>query len=269
MEDRNMRFGFALTSLVLGIIVLGWILCIAAAIGLMAVGGMANLFAVGGVMLALIIVGALIGIVLGVTHISRKGLLKKFAIWGTVLSLIGLLAGGYFGYSFYQAYCGFQKAAGQTGKGDRGEFQEWIGKAAPDITVTDLEGKTRALSTLKGRRVVLDFWATWCPPCRKEIPHFIELRKTVPENELAIIGISNEEAEKLVKFGRDNKVNYPLARADDEKLPKPYADVTGIPTTFFIDRQGIIQDVAVGYRSLEDLKAKALGPDWAATEKKK
>jgi peroxiredoxin len=138
-------------------------------------------------------------------------------------------------------------------------FDAWQGVLAPDISVTTLEGKTLKLSELKGKRVVLDFWATWCPPCRKEIPHFIELANGASPDELVIIGISSEDADTLKAFVKKNGINYPIALADD--LPSPYSDVTGIPTTFFIDRQGVIQDVLVGYHDFNQLKSRALATD--------
>lgn len=137
--------------------------------------------------------------------------------------------------------------------------EEYIGIATPDMTLTDLDGNKIILSELKGKRIVLDFWATWCPPCKKEIPHFIELRKTTDSKELVIIGISNESAEKIKGFAEKHDINYPLVSTRDDKLPEPYNKITSIPTTFFIDRQGVIENVLVGYHSFEELKNNALG----------
>ena len=139
------------------------------------------------------------------------------------------------------------------------KIAKYIGTAAPDITLTDLDGNKIILSELKGKRIVLDFWATWCPPCKKEIPHFIELRKTTNSKELVIIGISNESAEKIKTFAEKHNINYPLVSTQDDKLPEPYNKITSIPTTFFIDRQGVIGNVLVGYHSFEELKDNALG----------
>lgn len=145
------------------------------------------------------------------------------------------------------------------------EFDKWVGAEAPGFTVTDLDGNRITLSKLKGRRVVLDFWATWCPPCRKEIPHFIGLRRMTIEEELMIIGISSESPAKIRSFAAKQGINYPLVSTRD--LPSPYSDITAIPTTFFIDQNGVIQDVLVGYHSLEDLRLHALGPDYEGTLK--
>jgi peroxiredoxin len=141
-----------------------------------------------------------------------------------------------------------------------GESGTWVGKAAPDFTVTDLQGNQITLSSLKGKRVILDFWATWCPPCRAEIPHFIELRKNVRANDLFIMGISSEDGVTLKNFVEENNINYPIARGED--LPAPYSGVTAIPTTFFIDRNGVIQNIEVGYRSYEVIYKNATSRDF-------
>jgi len=139
-------------------------------------------------------------------------------------------------------------------------YREWLGKPSPDLTVTDINGNEIKLSDLKGKRVILDFWATWCPPCKKEIPHFVKMRNEIDPNKLVIIGISSESAEVLKKFAAENKINYPIVSAVD--LPAPYDKIMSIPTTFFIDRSGIIQEVLNGYHDFEMLHENALLPDY-------
>jgi hypothetical protein len=93
----------------------------------------------------------------------------------------------------------------------------------------------------------------------KEIPHFIQLHNETSRDDLVIVGISSEGESKLKPFVKKHAVNYPIAAADD--LPSPYADIQSIPTTFFIDRQGVIQTILVGYHGLAELKARALAKD--------
>jgi len=102
---------------------------------------------------------------------------------------------------------------------------------------------------------LLVFWATWCPACNAEIPHLIELRKTLGRDKLAILAISNEPPDLLKKFAAARKINYAVASADVSTLPPPFADVSSIPTTFFIDHKGVIKLAAEGLVSLEETKA--------------
>jgi peroxiredoxin len=133
-------------------------------------------------------------------------------------------------------------------------FASSFGKDALDFSVKDIEGKMHRLSDYKGRNVVVVFWATWCPACKLEIPHLIELRKMLPEDKLAILAISNEEPERLKHFAESKGINYTITSLGDSLLPKPFADVTSIPTTFFIDPEGKITFAAVGMVSLADAK---------------
>jgi peroxiredoxin len=133
-------------------------------------------------------------------------------------------------------------------------FPASFGKDAPDFTVEDIKGKTHKLSDYKGREVVVVFWATWCPACNMEIPHLIELRKMLAEDKLAILAISNEEPEHLKKFAESKGINYTVASLGDSHLPEPFANVTSIPTTFFIGPDGKIKFAAVGVVPLADAK---------------
>jgi peroxiredoxin len=132
-------------------------------------------------------------------------------------------------------------------------LQEWVGKPAPDLKVTDLQGNKISIAELKGKKVILDFWATWCPPCKEMVPYLVELRNGAAPTQLAILGISNEPIDRLNKFIKDFKVNYPVI-SHTGAMPDPYAKVTGLPTTFYIDSSGIIRHVFVGYHEMEDIK---------------
>jgi peroxiredoxin len=133
-------------------------------------------------------------------------------------------------------------------------FTSYFGKDAPDFAVEDIEGKTHKLSDYRGRNVMVDFWATWCPACNLEIPHLIELRKTFPEDKLAILAISNEQPERLKNFAESKGINYTVASLDGKSLPEPFANVNLIPTTFFISPDGKIKFAAVGIVSPADAK---------------
>ncbi len=131
-------------------------------------------------------------------------------------------------------------------------FEQWVDKSAPDFSIKTIDDKRIFLSNLRGRRVIVDFWATWCPPCKEEIPHFIRLAKEYKTNELTIIGISNEPESKLRQFALRNGINYLVA--SDELDFEPYNNITGIPTTFFLDGDGVIRDIHVGYMDYKEIK---------------
>lgn len=135
-------------------------------------------------------------------------------------------------------------------------FTEWFGKPAPDFTITDITGKKHKVSDYRGKNLIVNVWATWCAPCRKEIPDFIQLRKEIKEDELAILGISTEDGEesKVKDFVKENKMNYTISAADFSKLAAPYSEVSAIPTTFFIDKEGKIKFATIGVLTLEDAK---------------
>jgi thiol-disulfide isomerase/thioredoxin len=126
------------------------------------------------------------------------------------------------------------------------ELKSWIGKKAPELKVVDLDGQIHRISRLKGKKVVLDFWATWCPPCKEAIPHLVELRKQVTPEKAAIIGLTNEPQDKVSEFVKGSSINYAVAVYSDE-LPAPYGKVTALPTVFLIDADGTIVDVIEGF----------------------
>ncbi len=113
---------------------------------------------------------------------------------------------------------------------------------APDFTLTDLQGKTLSLAASKGKVLVLNFWATWCPPCRREIPDFVEAYRELRDLGLEIIGVSVDEttAESLLEWTKKTGINYPIALATPE-IERAYGPITSIPTTFVIDRAGRIR----------------------------
>jgi peroxiredoxin len=142
---------------------------------------------------------------------------------------------------------------------------ETAGNAAPSFTLQDLSGKQVSLSDFRGKVVVLDFWATWCPPCVMEIPHFIELYEQYEAQGFAMVGISlDRDGIGVVEaFASKYKINYPILM-NDGRADKDYGGITSIPTTFVIDRAGNIRQKYVGYREKDvfeaDIKALLVEP---------
>ncbi len=112
-------------------------------------------------------------------------------------------------------------------------------RVAPDWRLTSLDGKAIKLSDFKGKVVVLNFWATWCPPCRREIPDFVALQKQYADKGLVIIGVSLDEGGAAVvkPFVKKMGINYPVVMGD-QKTIAAYGGIQVVPTTFIIDKTG-------------------------------
>ena len=126
---------------------------------------------------------------------------------------------------------------------------------APSWQLTDLNGKPVSSADFKGKVVVVDFWATWCPPCIAEIPGYIELQKKLEPQGFTLVGLSLDEIEpaEVKKFVEAKGINYPVAIADQELLAS-FASVEGIPATFVLDREGKIRFQKVGSAPIEQLE---------------
>jgi peroxiredoxin len=120
------------------------------------------------------------------------------------------------------------------------------GKLAPDFLLEGLdEGEVR-LSDLRGKAVVLNFWATWCEPCRKEMPLFVEAYDRYSEQGLEIVAVNLQEGTGTVRdFAYDFGMEFPIGRDRDSEVGDAYR-LLGLPTTFFIRRDGVIQGVFTG-----------------------
>lgn len=135
---------------------------------------------------------------------------------------------------------------------------------APDFVLPKVDGGSLQLSDLRGQVVVLDFWDTWCPPCKKEIPGFIELQEQYGEQGLTIIGAAfgREGREAVKKFAEEWEMNYPVVMVDPEVI-RAYGGIQSIPTTFVIDPNGKARAKHVGYvdKEIFEREIKALLPE--------
>jgi cytochrome c biogenesis protein CcmG/thiol:disulfide interchange protein DsbE len=127
---------------------------------------------------------------------------------------------------------------------------------APAFTLQDTNGKTVNLSDYKGKVVILDFWATWCPPCRAEIPNFVELQKEYGKQGLAVIGVSLDEGgvPGVAAFAKAQGINYPIVMGNQD-VAAAYGGIEAIPTTFVIDAKGNIVAQHQGYTEKSEFEA--------------
>jgi len=143
------------------------------------------------------------------------------------------------------------------------------GVQAPDFELTSLDGQRVKLSDFRGKAVVLNFWATWCAPCKIEMPWFVDLQKQYASNGLTILGVAMDDSDpqKIAQFTSEMGVNYPVLLGTN-KVSDAYGDVEYLPTTFYINREGmIVGKVAglVGKAEIEDDARKALESEGART----
>ncbi len=125
---------------------------------------------------------------------------------------------------------------------------------APDFKLYDIQGKEVSLSEFRGSPVILDFWATWCPPCRMSIPELVKIQKEYKDKGLVVLGLSLDDPSStsntyLMEFQKEYNINYRILRANQRVLVDYFGyENPAIPTMFFVDRKGRIVNKIVGFR---------------------
>jgi len=130
-------------------------------------------------------------------------------------------------------------------------------KPAPmDFTLKDMNGEDLHLASLKGKVVLLNFWATWCGPCKLEMPGFIELQKQYGEQGFQVLGLSVDDTpEQMKPFAEELGVNYPmLVGLGRDDFQEAYGPIFGLPISFWIDREGILCKTHLGIAQKEDFE---------------
>lgn len=125
-----------------------------------------------------------------------------------------------------------------------------VGKQAPDFVLTDLNDKPQRLSEFRGKVVFLNFWATWCKPCREEMPSMEVLHKNFEKDGLVILAVSIDRVtttKDIPPFTKGMNLTFPVLIDSWGKTDKPYKRM-GVPETFIIDRDGVIREIVIGPR---------------------
>jgi len=132
-----------------------------------------------------------------------------------------------------------------------------LGKAAPSFTLVDLDGKKVSLADYKGHAVVLNFWATYCGPCKLEMPWFQDLQNKYKDKGLVVLGLDQDDGMAVKEVAAASKrvgVTYPILMPDD-KVSKSYQLSDYIPETFYVDKSGKIVEQTIGAHSKNELEA--------------
>lgn len=131
-----------------------------------------------------------------------------------------------------------------------------IGGVAPDFSLKSIpDGKPVQLSSLRGKAVMVNFWATWCEPCKIEIPWLVDLQKKYGPQGLQVVGMAKDESSEktIADFAHKMGMNYPIV-VSNSAVNDAYGNPQGLPTTFFVDRSGKLVEEVIGLKSMSDLE---------------
>jgi peroxiredoxin len=196
--------------------------------------------------LSVVLIGGALGlggIALGARHLARRSGARRRAWLGIVLSAVAVINTG---MVFHMQAALMRRA--------HGAMARWEGVASPAFVMTTLDGTAVDSTKLHGKRVLLDFWATWCAPCRMQMAALERLVREKRRDDVVVLGISDEDAETLRTFLAKNPVAYPIASVERARRPAPYSQILAIPSAWVIDRNGVIQFGRAGVLTSEELE---------------
>jgi thiol-disulfide isomerase/thioredoxin len=164
-----------------------------------------------------------------------------------VLIIVAMVVSLMLVFGFHMA----RRSAGDTTSGPN----DLKGKPAPEFALQTLDGKSLRLSDFRGKAVLLNFWATWCQPCKIEMPWFVELQKQYAPQGLQVLGVAMDDAspEDIGKFAKDLGVDYPILLGK-EAVGDAYGGLPFLPATFYIGRDGKVVDKVFGLKGKDEIE---------------
>jgi peroxiredoxin len=132
-----------------------------------------------------------------------------------------------------------------------------VGSRLPDFALKDLQGNEITSAALRGKVLLIDIWATWCQPCKKEMPGYQKLLDQYGSRGFAVVGLKSDimmDTESPIKFAKEIGVHYPLAVASADIVQK-FGGIEGLPTTMIYDRQGILRKKVIGFEYTENFES--------------
>jgi len=167
---------------------------------------------------------------------------------GTLITAV-IIVTCFFAGIFLSEYIRSNKQVESPPSALQANTEDLRGKPSPDFSLMDVSGQTRNVSEWQGKVLVINFWATWCPPCLEEIPHFINLQDKYGHQGLQFVGIALEGVDEVLGFANEQGINYPLLVGEQEVIKlgvKLGNRIGGLPYTVIIDRSGNINFVKKG-----------------------
>ena len=209
-----------------------------------------------------------IGKRMGISQYRNSSRPVRAALGLAALVLIGLLAAQGCALSPENAsgeQVPLNTSGGKLPQGTTGGQQEIsgvigvkVGNIPPDFALVDLDGNTVILSQLRGKTVVINFWATWCPPCRAEMPALETLHQQYKDRDVVVLGVDvRESPDKVRPFVRKYGYSWIFVQDVSGMVSRTYA-IRAIPTTFFVGREGLIREVSIGAMSKDVMEAKLI-----------
>jgi cytochrome c biogenesis protein CcmG/thiol:disulfide interchange protein DsbE len=203
---------------------------------------------------------------------------RNSLVLSVVFFLLAVFAwSGWANYEYRKQAAERQAAQGASTSGAAGGAPQFaaqlIGKPAPEFTLEDLNGRKLPLASFKGKALAINFWATWCGPCKIETPWLIELRNQYAAQGFEVVGISmddldrddaarlNSDKQEIARFVQKMQIPYPVL-IDGDSISKAYGGLDELPTTFVVDRNGIIVAAQLGITAKDEIEGnirKALG----------